>query len=106
MVWDKAFGGIEAEVANSIIQTEDGGYALAGYTESKGAGRYDAWAIKLDENGEMAWDKTFGGSNEDVARCIIQAEDGGYALAGYTESKGAGRYDAWAIKLDENGNLE
>ena len=106
MVWDKAFGGIEAEVANSIIQTRDGGYALAGYTWSKGAGREDAWVIKLDENGEVVWDKTFGGSDEDVARCIIQAEDGGYVLAGYTESKGAGRYDAWVIKLDEKGNLE
>jgi hypothetical protein len=106
IVWDKAFGGVEAEVANSIIQTRDGGYALAGYTWSKGAGREDAWMIKLDENGEMAWDKTFGGSDEDVARCIIQAEDGGYVLAGYTESKGAGRYDAWVIKLDEKGNLE
>lgn len=106
MIWDKAFGGIEAEVANSIIQTRDGGYALAGYTWSKGVGREDAWMIKLDENGEVIWDKTFGGSNEDVARCIIQAEDGGYVLAGYTESKGAGRYDVWVIKLDEKGNLE
>ena len=106
LTWDKAFGGIEAEVANSIIQTRDGGYALAGYTWSKGAGREDAWMIKLDENGEMAWDKTFGGSDEDVARCIIQAENGGYVLAGYTESKGAGKYDAWVIKLDEKGNLE
>ena len=106
MVWDKAFGGIEAEVANSIIQTRDGGYTLAGYTWSKGAGREDVWVIKLDENGEVIWDKTFGGSDEDVARCIIQAEDGGYVLAGYTESKGAGRYDDWVIKLDEKGNLE
>ena len=106
MAWDKAFGGIEAEVANSIIQTGDGGYALAGYTWSKGAGREDVWVIKLNENGEVVWDKTFGGSDEDVARCIIQAEDGGYVLAGYTESKGVGRYDAWVIKLDEEGNVE
>ena len=106
MVWDKAFGGNEAEVANSIIQTRDGGYALAGYTWSKGEGREDAWVIKLDKNGEIAWDKTFGGSDEDVARCIIQAADGSYAVCGYTESKGAGRYDAWVIKLDEEGNLE
>jgi len=106
IVWDKAFGGIEADVANSIIQTRDGGYALAGYTWSKGVGREDAWVIKLDENGEIVWDKSFGGSNEDVARCIIQTEDGGYAVAGYTESKGAGRYDVWVMKLDEKGNLE
>ncbi|MBA7535894.1 hypothetical protein ES705_28153 [subsurface metagenome] len=106
LTWDKTFGGIEVDMANSIIQTEDGGYAVAGYTWSKGAGREDAWLIKLDENGDVVWDKTFGGSNEDVARCIIQAEDGGYVLAGYTESKGAGRYDVWVIKLDEEGNLE
>ncbi|MCG2762512.1 MAG: hypothetical protein L6253_04945 [Candidatus Atribacteria bacterium] len=106
LTWDKTFGGIEADMANSIIQTDDGGYALAGYTWSKGAGRYDAWVIKLDENGEMAWDKTFGGSQNDEIFSGIKTTDGGYAVCGYTESKGAGRYDAWVIKLDEKGNLE
>jgi len=64
------------------------------------------WCMSYAAGGILTWDKTFGGSDEDVARCIIQAEDGGYALAGYTESKGAGRYDAWVIKLNEKGNLE
>ena len=53
LTWDKTFGGVEADIANSIIQTEDGGYAVAGYTESKGAGRYDVWVIKLDEEGNV-----------------------------------------------------
>ena len=106
IIWDKTFGGSQNDEVFSGIKTADGSCAVCGYTESKGAGGYDAWIAKLDENGEMVWDKTFGGSDEDVARCIIQAEDGGYVLAGYTESKGAGRYDAWVVKLDENGNLE
>jgi len=103
--WDRTFGGSEADVIYSVIQTKDEGYAVAGKTKSIASGE-KAWVIKLDENGEVVWDKTFGGSNEDVARCIIQAEDGGYVIAGYTESKGEGRYDAWVIKLDEEGNLE
>lgn len=104
--WDKIFGGIGWDEANSMFQTEDGSFIIFGFVQSKDKGREDGWIAKLDENGEMVWDKTFGGSDEDVARCIIQAEDGGYVLAGYTESKGAGRYDAWVIKLNEKGNLE
>jgi len=54
----------------------------------------------------LTWDKTFGGSSDDMGFSIIQTEDGGYAVAGWTESKGAGNSDVWVIKLDENGNLE
>jgi len=103
-VWDKTFGGKDWDEAKSIIQTKDGGYVVAGYTESRGAGRADAWVIKLDENGNKVWDKTFGGKDWDEAKSIIQTKDGGYVVAGYTESRGTGRADAWVIKLDENGN--
>jgi hypothetical protein len=104
--WDNTFAKRTDDEIFSIIQTKDRGYAVCGYTESKGSGGYDAWIAKLDENGEIVWDKAFGGVEAEVANSIIQTRDGGYALAGYTWSKGAGREDAWMIKLDEKGNLE
>jgi hypothetical protein len=104
--WDRAFGGSKYNGASSIQQTTDLGYIVAGYTESKGAGKRDVWIIKLDKNGNKEWDKTFGGSKYDEAKSIQQTSDGGYIVAGYTELKGAGQDDAWLIKLDKNGNKE
>ena len=104
--WDKTFGGSGDDVANSIIQTTDGGYAVAGDTYSKGAGDADFWVVKLDKNGNRMWDKTFGGSSLDVAKSIIQTKDDGFAVVGYTYSKGAGRpdfSDFWVIKLNKKG---
>ena len=105
IVWDKTYGGSAYDWANSLIQTADGGYAVAGVTTSKGAGGADFWIIKLDEQGNQVWDKTYGGSGGDGASSLIQTTDGGYAVAGYTYSKGAGKEDFWVIKLDEKGNL-
>jgi hypothetical protein len=105
MVWDWTYGGGNNGQAFSLIQTTGGGYAVAGSTTSKGAGEMDFWLIKLDEQGKMVWDWTYGGSNNDQARSLIQTTDGGYAVAGWTTSKGAGEMDFWVIKLDENGNL-
>ncbi len=104
-IWDKTLGGTSEEWANSIVQTEDKGYMVAGWTKSMGAGKTDAWIIKLNKRGDLDWDRTFGGSEDDEAHSIIQTEDGGYAVAGWTESKGAGNADVWVIKLDENGNF-
>jgi len=105
-IWDKTPGGTSEDWANSIIQTKDRGYMVAGWTSSIGAGKTDVWIIKLNKRGDLVWDRTFGGSEDDEAHSIIQTEDGGYAVAGWTESKGAGNSDVWVIKLDENGNLQ
>jgi len=105
-VWDKTLGGASEDWANSIVQTKDKGYMVAGWTKSMGAGKTDVWIIKLDKRGNLIWDKIFGGSEDDEAHSIIQTEDGGYAVAGWTKSKGAGNSDVWVIKLDENGNLQ
>ena len=104
-IWDKTLGGTSEDWANSIIQNKNGNYMIAGWTSSIGAGKTDVWIIKLNKRGDLVWDKTFGGSEDDEAHSIIQTEDGGYAVAGWTESKGAGNSDVWVIKLDENGNL-
>lgn len=100
--WNKTFGGEKTDRAYSIQNTGDGGYLLAGYTESFGAGASDAWLIKTDSNGTEEWNKTFGGVNEDYASSVNQSKDGGYVIAGYTNSS-AGKDEAWLIKIDSNG---
>lgn len=106
IIWDKTFGGSDNDAAVSIIHTEDGGYAISGYTRSKGKGKADAWVIKFDEKGNMEWDKTFGRSDNDIAFSIIQTKDGGYAISGYTIFKNIGEADFYIIKFDEKGNKE
>jgi len=104
-VWEKTYGGSGFDVAFSIQQTTDGGYIVAGWTESFGAGSYDVYIIKLDAGGNKVWEKTYGGSMEDVATLSIQQTyDGGYIVAGRTESFGAGDFDVYVIKMDANGN--
>jgi len=105
-LWDKTFGGSSSDNAKSLIQTTDGGYAVAGYTFSKGAGYEDFWLMELNGNGNMEWDKTFGGSHWDEASSLVQTTDGGYAVAGYTFSKGSGKEDFWIIKLNSQGNID
>jgi len=104
--WEKTFGGSGSDQASSIQPTVDGGYIVAGDTDSRGEGDSDAWVLKLDANGSLEWDATFGGIDEDKASSIQPTADGGYVVAGDTSSKGAGNSDAWILKLDIDGSLE
>ena len=104
ITWEKTFGGNDDDFAYSIIQTTDGGYAVAGTTESYDIRGGDFWIIKLDSRGNKLWDKTFGGRRSDRAYSIIQTTNGGYVVAGYTRSYSTSLYDFWVIKLDSWGN--
>jgi hypothetical protein len=92
--------------ATSLVQTSDGGYAIAGETYSFGAGEADVYVVKLDANGNLQWTKTIGGPDPEEGSSLIQTSDGGYAIAGYTISFGAGEADVYVVKLDANGNLQ
>ena len=97
--WDRTYGGSDYEIAYSVVQSSGGGYALAGYTKSFGAGNADFWLVKTDASGNIEWNKTYGGSGRDIAESVVQTVDGGYALAGWTESFGAGNHDLWLVKM-------
>jgi predicted secreted protein len=106
MMWNQTYGGTDWDYAYALVQTTDGGYALAGYTDSFGAGGSNFWLVKTDTNGNMQWNMTYGGTNDDRVYALVQTSDGGYALAGWTNSFGAGGSNFWLVKTDTNGNMQ
>lgn len=116
--WQKSLGGSDRDVAHSIRQTADGGYIVAGGSESNDGdvsgnhGDYDFWIVKLNEVGDIQWQKSLGGSDFDWARSIQQTADGGYIVAGWSESNSGdvsgnhGLYDYWVVKLNNVGDIQ
>lgn len=103
--WNKKFGGVKLDDCYSVCQTFDGGYILTGFTRNFGAGKEDVWLVKTDENGDMEWDVTFGGKDDDVGYSVEQTEDGGYIITGITGAEfNTPKGDIWLIKTDENGD--
>ena len=94
-------------VANSVQQTSDGGFIVAGYSYLFVLPQRlnDAWVFKVDENGNFLWGKGFGGSENDYANSIQQTSDGGYIVAGETDSFGEGNSNLWVLKIDSSGNI-
>ena len=117
--WVKNFGGSGEETAQAIISTTDGGFAILGYTNSTDgdlAGKSlpvnDYWLLKLDAEGNLQWNKTYGGSKDDRGQAVAQTIDGGYILTGYAMSddgdgtNNEGFHDNWILKLDAAGAIE
>jgi hypothetical protein len=99
MAWNKTFDGSGNDWAYSVQQTSDGGYIVTGYTYSYEADDADVLLIKADSSGNMAWNKTFGGSDYEYGRSVQQTLDGGYIITGEISSYGAGMTDVWLIKV-------
>lgn len=102
-VWSQTFGGVNDDRGNSVRQTTDGGYIIAGNTKSSGAGQSDVYLIKTDSGGNPVWSQTFGGGNDDEGKSVRQTSDTGFIIAGTTNSYGSGNSDIYLIKTDSTG---
>jgi len=101
--WAKTYGGSGSDGGSAICESDDGGFLITGYTFSHGSGDADILVIKTDNEGNIIWQKTFGGSGTEYGYDCI-ATEGGYLITGYTTSFGTGSKDVFLIKIDENGN--
>jgi hypothetical protein len=101
----KTYGGTDDNEASSVQQTSDGGYIVAGLTRSFGAGLSDAFLVKTDANGNIIWAKTYGEAGADGVSSVQQTSDGGYIVAGRTNSFGASSNDIFLVKTDANGDI-
>jgi hypothetical protein len=119
ILWQKTYGGSYADDGNSIIQTNDGGYIILGATNStdfdvpgNNHGGTDLWVFKINGNGDMVWNKLFGGNNTDYSNVIISTVDGGYVIGGRSASINGdvpgnhGNFDSWIIKIDSIGTIQ
>ncbi len=123
--WQNTIGGSATDYLHSIKQTYDGGYILGGssYSGISGdktenpvitVGWRDYWIVKTDSIGNIQWQNTIGGSNDDILNTIQQTFDGGYILGGWSHSNnsgdkteiGFGLYDYWIVKVDGVGNIQ
>lgn len=102
--WSKTYGGADWDFLYSIRKTSDNGFIMAGQSFSGGNGNGDAYAVKVDQDGEILWQKWYGGSQEDKFRNVRQTADGGYIFCGWTESFGKGQSDYYVVRTDLNGD--
>ena len=106
-VWSRTYGGSHLDQARAVEQTSDGGYIVAGWSESFGAGGTDILVLKLDSEGQLEWQRTYGGTNNDKAYSIQQTSDGGYIVAGESSSFSTDHTtEMWILKLRSNGDIE
>jgi hypothetical protein len=103
LTWKKTYGGALEDVVRSIKETSDGGYILAGWTKSIGSGNKDLWLYKIDEMGNVIWEKTYGGIFNDGAYSIQKTNDGNYIIAGFADKNGFS--DFLLLKIDQTGNI-
>jgi hypothetical protein len=103
IVFERTYGGPSDELGLSAVQTADGGYIIAGITESFGAGGFDCYVVKTGPHGDTQWTRTIGGPKFDGGWSVVQTADSGYVVTGYTCSVDT-LGDAWLIKIDANGD--
>lgn len=103
--WSQAIGHAGIENGRAVRVHPDGGYLIAGFTNSIGAGGYDGYLVRTDDTGSVIWEKTFGGADWDFFYDMVLTDDKGCIAVGQTHSSGAGNGDAWAVRIDKDGNL-
>ena len=103
-LWHKSYGGPDEDVGNSVQQTTDGGFIVAGHTCSRGGGGSDVWLLKTNAQGDTLWTRTYGGTNDDAGYSVLQTTDGGYIIAGTTRSYGVGDSGVYLVKTNARGD--
>lgn len=103
--WSRNYGGPGSEWGESMVITNDSTYAIAGYTNSYGAGGFDFYLIRIDEDGEPLWEQYYGGADWDRAFGLIQLPDSGFVMAGETYSFEPGKQEGYIIRTDKNGDV-
>jgi len=105
-IWSRIWGGSAEDVGYFVQETKEGGFIITGSTKSYSMGEELLWLVKTDGNGNLSWDRTFGGfvsSSGDGGWSVDETDDGGYIITGYTQSLGSGRKDLWLLKTDGQG---
>ena len=102
-IWMHTFGGSGSEDGRSVKQTNNGGFIITGYTMSYGQGGSDIFLIRADKDGNQIWTQTYGGATDDLGNAVQETHDGGFVIAGHTNSFGNG-VDAYLIRTDSDGN--
>lgn len=120
IIWENSFGGSDQDVGTSITTTNDGGYIIAGHSESIDGdvtgnnGYIDYWIVKIDSLGNIEWENNYGGSDADYAQSVVQTDEGEYMVSGFTFSfdgdvsgnhSWPGNKDYWVIKINNTGSL-
>jgi hypothetical protein len=103
-LWTKVYGGAASELIWSVEQTSDDGYIIGASTRSFGFGDRDFWLLRTNAQGDTLWTRTYGGDSTERLCSALQTFDGGYFMAGCTESFGSGSSDIYVIKTDESGD--
>jgi len=108
VIWARAYGGSADDAASSVAVTKNGSIIVAGWTNSFGAGNCDGWVLELNQNGDVLWQRTYGGVYDDRFSSVSITPDGDFVVAGWTNSFGtdAGNWpDAWVLKISPKGNV-
>lgn len=103
-LWSRTYGGAFNDGFRSAVATSDGGFLAVGYTYSFGPDNANVFAVKTDADGDTVWVRAYGGPGRDYAYDVRETQDGGYVIAGYTSSFGAGAEDAYIVKVDSGGD--
>ena len=103
-IWTRAYGGTGEDVGYSVAPTDDGGYVIVGMTTSYGAGASDVYLVKISASGDTAWTRTYGGLQDDCGESVALTSDGGFVVAGYTDSFGAVNTDMYVIRTNAVGD--
>lgn len=104
-IWARTFGGGDLDVLNAVAPTPDGGIVATGATRSFGSKQTDLSVMYFNKNGKLIWHKIYGYDYYDEGNAITMTKNGGFMVAGATNSMGEGEYDTYVIALNSKGSL-